>query len=108
MRQLTLALLLATALAGQALAKGPQTATLVYRDGNKWVAPADNKPLLALLKAARGGAVHFTFTLPTAERNLNVARVEVLQTLLAREAKRGVVLEEGGGHAPDNRILVGY
>lgn len=86
--------------AGAALAAlpllGVQAETLVYKGENKWVAPEDNKPLQALLKQARGGKVRYSVKLPTENRALAVARLEVIKDLLAREAKSGVVMEETG------------
>lgn len=69
---------------------------LVYRAENKWVAPQDNKPLVALQKAARGGKTHFKVWLPKDGRELAIARLEVVRDILAREAKGAVVMEEVG------------
>lgn len=89
-----------TLVIGVALAALPFCAlhaeTLVYKGDNKWVAPEDNKPLQALLKVARAGQVHYKVKLPADNRQLAIARLEVIRDLLAREAKAAVVMEEVG------------
>lgn len=88
--------LLAAALLLAALPCHPWAEVLVYRGDNKWVAPADNKPLVALQKQARGGKTHFSVKLPADRRALAIARLEVLRDILAREAKGAIVMEEVG------------
>jgi hypothetical protein len=79
---------------------------LTYQGDNKWVASEDNKPLQALLKAARGGKTHYTVKLPTERRELAITRLEVVRDLLAREAKAAVIMEEGNGSAKKDTLVV--
>lgn len=84
------------------------TLTLVYRDGNRWVAPADNKPLRTLLKAAAAGHTHYSVVLPSANRELAADRVLVLQKLLTRDAKQPVLLEEIDGFTKADSLKISY
>lgn len=93
-----------------AQAHAAQAVTLRYQAANRWVASADNAPLRTLMKAARNGTHTFVFRLPTAERQLNEARVEIVRGLLQREAEKskankGIVLEEGDGSAPTAQTI---
>lgn len=79
---------------------------LVYKNDNKWVAAEDNKPLQALLKAARGGKTRYAVRLPVEKRELGITRLEVVRDLLAREAKAAVVMEEANGNAKPNTVVI--
>jgi hypothetical protein len=101
-------LLLAGVAASDAHAAEPAKSwTLVYRESNKWVAQEDNKPLRALMKATQEGARHFEVRLPASNRDLAVARLEVLRDLMAREAQEGILLEEVEGNVQAGTIWVG-
>jgi hypothetical protein len=80
--------------AGQAFADG---VVLTYRGANHWVAPGDNKSQMVLLKAAEGGQTTFEARLPATQRDLAVARLEVLRDLLAAKSKDGVTITEVDG-----------
>lgn len=105
-RLLLLACLALASFAPPALAAAKDTFVLTYKDSNKWVAQGDNKPLVALMKLARGGVTRFSIKLPEDGRALAVERVQVLQDLLAREAKTGVLLEEVNGSALPGTVWV--
>lgn len=93
--------------AGVAVA-ADKTAVLQYRDQNKWVAPADNKPLQQVLRAARSGEAYFRVVLPAQGRAVAVARLEILRDLLTREAKKAVVMEEVDGSAAAGTLVIRY
>ena len=80
--------------------------TLVYKAENKWVAPENNKPLLNLMKQARGGKTAYKVKLPKENRQLAVVRLEVVSNILSREAKTAVVIEEAGGVAAANTLVI--
>lgn len=80
--------------------------TLLYKTENKWVAPEDNKPLQALLKAARNGKTAWQVKLPKDNRALAITRLEIVQNLLAREAKSAIVMEEVGTAAKANTLEI--
>jgi hypothetical protein len=70
---------------------------LTYRGANHWVAPGDNKSQQVLLKAAEGGQTTFEARLPSTQRDLATARLEVLRDLLAQKSKDGVTITEVDG-----------
>lgn len=72
---------------------------LTYRGSNRWVAQEDAAPLRKLTAAAGKGHTHFSVRLPAGQRELAVERLEVLQGILEKSAKSGVVLEETSGPA---------
>lgn len=100
--------LLAVVLAAAALPAHAATVTLVYRDGNKWVAPADNAPLRTLLKAAAKGATHYRVVLPKDARGTSTDRLGILRDLLARDAKKPVLIEETNGTTKANTLKITY
>lgn len=102
-QRLALALLLGLPMAAQAA-----TVVLPYRDGNKWVAPADNAGLKTLMAEARKGVVFYRVALPKEHRALAVERLEVVRDLLAREAKQAVVMEEAANNAKAQTLVVEY
>lgn len=80
---------------------------LQYQGTNKWVAAEDdNKPLRALLDAAARGIRHYSVVLPQEDRGLALQRLEVLQDLLAKRAKDGVLIEEASGSTPAGTLEV--
>jgi hypothetical protein len=79
--------------------------TLVFKGDNKWVAPEDNKPLQALLTAARGGKTIYKVKLPNEGRELAVMRLQVVANLLEREAKKAIVMEEVGTAAVNTLVV---
>lgn len=103
---LPLALLAGVAVAPPALAAAKDAFVLTYKGDNKWVAPEDNKPLIELLKLARGGVLRFSIKLPSEGRALAVERAQVLQELLAKQAKTGVLVEEVDGSALPGTLWV--
>jgi hypothetical protein len=70
---------------------------LTYRGANHWVAPGENKNQMVLLKAAEGGQTTFEARLPSTQRDLAIARLEVLRDLLAQKSKDGVTITEVDG-----------
>ncbi|PIZ31363.1 MAG: hypothetical protein COY40_02275 [Alphaproteobacteria bacterium CG_4_10_14_0_8_um_filter_53_9] len=89
---------------GSAPAVWAETFVLVYNQDNKWVAAEDNAPLRKAMAKARGGTHHFYIKLPIDKRPLSIVRLEIIRDLLAREAGRGVVLEEVPGTATVSTI----
>ena len=104
-KRVALALLCALAPVG-AWAQAGSSYTLSYQGVNKWVAETDNKPLRTLLDAAAKGFRHYTVVLPQENRGLAVQRLEVLQDLLAKRAKDGVLMEEQAGSTPANTLAI--
>lgn len=103
---LGLAVLFATGFAPTAHAAAKDVFVLTYKGDNKWVAPEDNKPLTLLLKLARTGTLRFSAKLPAERRPLAIERLQVLQDLLAREAKAGIIIEEIDGRALPDTLWV--
>jgi hypothetical protein len=100
--------LLCGLLCGLAPLSQAATLELTYQASNRWVAEADNAPLRALLRAAKRGTTTFQVGLPKDNRALGLARVEVLQGLLQREAKRGIIMEEYGVARRANTLWLRY
>ena len=80
--------------------------TLTYQQSNKWVAQADNTPLLQLMAAAKKGQTHFTATLPKTNRPLSLQRLLILKDILAREAGQPVVIEESSQTTKPNTLII--
>lgn len=80
--------------------------TLTYKDTNKWVAEADNKPLLTLMQAAEKGQTHFKASLPAKNRDLSIQRLIILRDILSRKANQPVVIEETGPAPKANTLII--
>jgi hypothetical protein len=102
-RRITPALLLALPAAAQAA-----TVVLPYHENNKWVAPAENAGLKALMAQAHNGVVFFRVALPKENRTLAVERLVIVRDLLAREAKQAVVMEEAPNPARAQTLAISY
>ena len=75
--------------------------TLTYDKANKWVAPADNKPLIALLRATKAQQwTVFQVVRPTNQPALSAARLVVLAELLQRQHGQTMTLIETTGTTP--------
>ena len=80
--------------------------TLTYQNENKWVSTEDNAPLLALMKAAKGGQSQFMVGIPADNRPLSIQRLLIVRDILAREAGKPVLIEESAPAPKANTLII--
>ncbi len=94
-------------LAVPVLAQAANEYTLKYKDTNHWVAQEDIQPLRNVIKDARSSRTrYFQVKLPSGDKNLQVERLKILQNILSRQLRSGVIIEQVPGEAGKNTILV--